>query len=488
MPILRRTRSICPSCRESLTASVVEEDGRIWLDKACPAHGPFREIISSDAALYHASSAWSAEGTPLANPRTAAASGCPRDCGICPGHRSATLLAIVDVTNRCNLRCPVCFASAATRPLYEPSFERIERMLENLRANRPVPPPGLQFSGGEPTLREDLPGLIRKARTLGFRNVQVNTNGIRMAEDPALVRRLVAAGLQTLYLQFDGLTEDVHRFLRGRDLRAVKLRVLEHCRAAGLRSVVLVPTLVKGVNDGQMCAILRFAADHFDVVRRVNFQPVAFAGRTEPESLRSGRITLADVARGLERQTQGELRASDLFPVPAIVPLGRAVAALRRKPFPEFTAHPDCGWAGYIFIEKGRIVPITRKIRVARFLAELDRIAEAASAGRRLEARLRLAASLRFVRAALLWPNLWSILRGGAFEAVRSIHYKMIMVSAMHFMDGGTFDEARVRKCVIHYAVPDGRIIPFCSYNNLGYREEIEARFGAGADGRGTGP
>jgi len=488
MPTVRRTRSLCPSCREVVDAAIVEEDGRIWLDKTCPVHGPFRDLVSSEASAYHAAAAWSAEGSRMSNPRTASARGCPRDCGICPEHRSATLLAIVDVTNRCNLRCPVCFAAAAAAPVYEPSFERIGAMLENLRSNRPVPPPGLQFSGGEPTLREDLPDLIRRARDLGFRNVQVNTNGIRMAESPELVRRLVDSGLQTLYLQFDGLTEEVHRYLRGRDLAGVKSRVLENCRAAGLRSVVLVATLVKGINDGQMGDLLRFAADHFDVVRGVNFQPVSFAGRMEPESLRSRRVTLADVARGLEEQTKGGIRATDFFPVPSAVPLGRAVAALRRKPFPEFTAHPQCGIASYVFVERGRIVPITRRVRVARFLAEMDRVARAADAGRVLRAKARLAASLRFVRPALLWPNLWSIVRSGAFEAVRSIHYKMIMVSAMHFMDLGTFDEDRVRKCVIHYAAPDGRIIPFCSYNNLGYREEIEARFARNGPESRPGP
>jgi 7,8-dihydro-6-hydroxymethylpterin dimethyltransferase len=485
MSLVRRTRSVCPRCRAGIDADVVEEDGRIFLDKTCPVHGRFRDLVWSEAATYHTAASRGVEGRGLANPRTAAERGCPWDCGICPDHRSATLLAIVDVTNRCNLRCPVCFADAASPRVYEPSFERISAMLENLRANRPAPPPALQFSGGEPTLRDDLPDLIRRARQLGFRNVQVNTNGVRMAESASYVRTLTDAGLQTLYLQFDGLTADVYRYTRGRDLVATKARVLEHCRAAGLRSVVLVVTLVKGVNDGQMGDIVRFAADHFDVVRCVNSQPVSFTGRTAPADLRTRRITIADVVRALEEQTGGAIAASDFFPVPSVVPLGRAVAALRGKPSAEFTAHPHCGTAVYILPEDGRIVPLNRRIRIERFLAEMDRVAEEASSGRRLRATARLMASFRFVRAVFLWPLLWSVIRRGAFEAVRGLHYKMILVSAMHFMDLSDFDEERVKRCVIHYVCPDGRIIPFCAYNNLGYREDIEKRFsfpGAAAD------
>jgi hypothetical protein len=361
-------------------------------------------------------------------------------------------------------------------------------MLENLRSNRPTPPPGLQFSGGEPTLREDLPDLIRRARDLGFHNVQVNTNGIRIAGSAAYAKRLKGAGLQTLYLQFDGLTEDVYRFTRGRDLVAVKSRVLEHCRAAGIRSVVLVVTLVKGINDGQMGEIVRFAADHFDVVRGVNFQPVSFAGRTARDDLQSRRVTIADVVRGLEEQTGGAVRASDFFPVPSVVPLGRAVGALRRKPVAEFTAHPHCGTATYVFVEKGRLVPITRTVRVGRFLSEMGRVADAASAGKRLAANARLAASFRFVRASFLARGLWPVVRTGAFEALRRLHYRMILISAMHFMDVYDFDEERVRRCVIHYACPDGRIIPFCAYNNLGYREAIEKRFARSGQSDGAAP
>jgi uncharacterized radical SAM superfamily Fe-S cluster-containing enzyme len=474
--VLRRTRSLCPVCRESVAAELVEDAGRIWMDKSCPAHGPFRDLVSSDAGRYRAAEVWAGDGTRLSNPRTSSAFGCPRDCGICPGHSSATLLAIVDVTNRCDLRCPVCFASAATRPVYEPSFGLIASMLENLRANRPAPPPGLQLSGGEPTLRNDLPDIVRKAKELGFRNVQVNTNGIRIARDPGFLRDLVAAGLGTLYLQFDGLSDDVYRALRGRGLAGIKARVLDNCRAAGLRSVVLVPTLVKGINDMMMGDVVRFAAENFDVVRGVNFQPVSFAGRTDLPGIETGRITLADVARGIEEQTGGALRASDFFPIPSVLSLGRAVSALRRKPSAEFSAHPQCGLATYVFVEKSGLVPITRKVRVEPFLASLDRAARAAAAGRRLRAGAGLAAALRFVRPGRFARLLRDVLRNGAFEAVRRIHYEVILVSAMHFMDARDFDEDRLRRCVIHYAAPDGRIIPFCAYNTLGYREEIEGR------------
>ena len=144
--------------------------------------------------------------------------GCPYDCGICPEHKSHTALAIIDVTNRCNLKCPVCFANAsAAGYVYEPTAEQITGMLENLHNNKPVPATALQFSGGEPTIRNELFDFIRKAKEIGFKHVEVNTNGVRIAQDPEYAKKFKAAGVSTIYLQFDGLTPEVYKFIRGLD-------------------------------------------------------------------------------------------------------------------------------------------------------------------------------------------------------------------------------------------------------------------------------
>ncbi|MEM1550605.1 MAG: radical SAM protein, partial [Candidatus Bathyarchaeia archaeon] len=213
---LKHTKSICPECLKVLDAVVFEENNIVYIKKECPEHGFFQDIYWSDYDLYERAKQFDFVGNGLENPRTTIKNDCPYDCGICPQHKSHTALAIIDVTNRCNLRCPVCFATAGTAGyVYEPTIEDIKNMLINLRNNRPVPADALQLSGGEPTVRGDLPEIIKMAKEIGFKHVEVNTNGLRMASDPDFCRTLEEAGISTVYLQFDGVTPDVYKFTRG---------------------------------------------------------------------------------------------------------------------------------------------------------------------------------------------------------------------------------------------------------------------------------
>ena len=476
----RWTSSICPECRKPVDARIFARGERVLIEKECPEHGRFEDVYWSDAQAYRRVEDFACDGAGLENPRTGENRGCPFDCGICPRHRSHTLLGIIDVTNRCNLRCPVCFADAAPAgSVYEPTRDEVRAMLDNLRSNRPVPTPAVQFSGGEPTLREDLPDLIRLAKTLGFLNVQVNTNGIKLSQSPDYCRTLKDAGMDTVYLQFDGLTPDVYRFTRGRDLVDVKMKALENCRRADMRSVVLVVTLVKGINDHQLGDIIRFAAANFDVVRCINVQPLSFTGRVPKEELKDRRLTIPDFMAGVERQTGGAIRASDFYPVPSVLPVSQAAGLLTGERYPEFTAHPHCGMATYFVPYKGTIRPINRTLDVEKILAALRAVVRTDARGRKGLAKAQLLMSLRHVKGGWLRKYLWSLLKKGSFETLRDLHFHLIMLSAMHFMDAYNFDAERVRRCVIHYALPDGRLIPFCSYNNLGYRDEIERTFGS---------
>ncbi|MDH5441874.1 MAG: radical SAM protein, partial [Candidatus Bathyarchaeota archaeon] len=250
MQEIKSTKSICPECKRVLEATIFEEGGKVYIKKECPEHGLFQDLYWSDYELYTRAKDFEYIGNRMLNPRTEVKNLCPYDCGICPEHRSHTALAIIDITNRCNLRCPVCFATAGTTGyVYEPSKEEIRGMLINLRRNEPVPATALQFSGGEPTIRKDLFDLVRMAKDLGFRHVEVNTNGLRLAQSVDYCRGLKEAGVSTVYLQFDGVTPDVYEFTRGVNLIGVKEKVIENCREAGMDSIVLVVTLVKGVND-----------------------------------------------------------------------------------------------------------------------------------------------------------------------------------------------------------------------------------------------
>jgi len=477
MNVIKETKSLCPECLQVLDATIFEEDNKVYIEKTCPQHGKFREIYWSDYEQYQRAETLRCDGNGIANPRTETKLGCPLDCGICPEHKSHTGLAIIDITNRCNLKCPVCFANAAAAGyVYEPSKEQIFEMMKNLRNNKPVPPPALQFSGGEPTIRKDLPELIKKAKELGFHHVEVNTNGIRLAQSVDYCRELLEAGASTIYLQFDGLTSDVYKFTRGVDLLDTKMKAIENCREAGL-SIVLVVTLVKGVNDGQLGDIIRFAIDNFDIVRCVNVQPVSICGRIPADEREKMRITIPDFMRLVEEQTEGKIKVSDFYPVPTVVPISRAIGALKGKDYVEFTTHPHCGMATYAFVEDDDLIPINRYGNVDKFIKTLEKVYEEAKNGHTKKAKLRLVGALRHIKFGLLQKYLLPILRTGSYESLGDLHRKMLLISSMHFMDPYNFDLERVQRCCIHYAVPDGRIIPFCAMNSI-HRPKIEEKLG----------
>lgn len=478
MQTIKSTKSICPECLKAVDATIFEENGKVFIKKECSEHGFFQELYWSDYEQYQRAEKFRCDGDGIENPRTVTDKNCPLDCGICPEHRSHTALAIIDVTNRCNLTCPVCFANAAAAGyVYEPTQEQVVGMLENLRATKPVPATALQFSGGEPTIRNDLFELVRKAKELGFKHVEVNTNGVRISKNVEYARELKAAGVSTVYLQFDGLTPDIYKFIRGLDLLDMKMRAIENLRQAGFDSVVLVVTLVKGVNDSQLGDIIRFAATNFDVVRCVNVQPVSLCGRLPPQEREKMRITIPDFMSLVEEQTKGDIKVSDFYPVPVVVPVSKAVGALKNKRYVEFTAHPHCGMATFVFVEKGKITPVTRYGNIEKFAGSLEKVYEDASKGSKSKAKLRLLGSARHMKFSFLRKYVLRVLMEGDYRSLGEFARTALMVSSMHFMDPYNFDLERVQRCVIHYAVPDGRIIPFCTMNSI-HRPAVEKKLG----------
>ncbi|MFQ6075892.1 MAG: tetraether lipid synthase Tes [Candidatus Bathyarchaeia archaeon] len=474
---LKRTRSICPECFKAIDAIIYEEDGQVKMKKECPEHGAYEDVYWSSFDQYVKAQRYSVMGDGVENPMTECVKGHPFDCGLCPNHKSHTALAIIDVTNRCNLRCPICFANAAVAGyVYEPTQDQIMGMLKTLRSIRPLPVAALQFSGGEPTVREDLPVLIRMAKELGFNHVEVNSNGIRLAESTEYCKELLDAGVSTIYLQFDGVTAEPYLVTRGKDLLQTKLRAIENCRRVGLDSIVLVPTVVRGVNDDQLGPIIGFAAENFDVVRCVNFQPVSITGRIDRDRRREVRITIPECLERIEEQTDGQIRVSDFYPVPFVVPISRAVGALKGKRYVEFTTHEHCGMATFILLEDDKLVPITGYGDVEKFVKAMDKVYEEAVSGSVTRARLRMISALRYVRFGLIRKLIWAVLRDGTYRALGNLMNKMLMVGMMHFMDPYNFDLERAERCCIHYAVPDGRVIPFCTMNTL-HRASVEKKF-----------
>ena len=480
------TKSLCPECLSVIPAEVCEEGGKILIRKRCEEHGEFEDIYWADAELYKRFSAFESVGKGFAT--RAAERGCPYDCGLCPAHKTTTLLANIDVTNRCNQRCPTCFANAAASGrLYEPSQDEIWKMLEVLRSEVP-PCPAVQFAGGEPTVRSDFVELVKMAKKLGFAQIQVATNGIMLAKSVEFCERLVHAGLHTVYLQFDGVKEEAYEKLRGRRVLKTKLKAVENCRAGGIRSVVLVPTLARGVNDDQIGDIIRYAVENLDVVRGVNVQPVSFTGRIDKSELRKLRITIPDFIKLVEEQTDGQIPKESFYPVPAVVPVSRFVEAWKGEPQIAFTVHPHCGAATYVFVDGKRLIPITDFVDVEGILEFLKEKAEELE-----RARLPALAKLKVAISAAKQINKFidvekapsgaesmrkviDVLTRGDRESTAEFHRRTLFIGCMHFMDPYNFDIKRVQRCGIHYVTPDLRIIPFCTYNTL-HRPEVEAKF-----------
>jgi len=475
MNLLKMTRSICPECFKVLDAEIFEENGKVYIKKHCVEHGQFQDIYWSDVKEYQRVQKYAIEGDGIRNPHTKINTGHPFDCGLCPNHKTHTNLAIIDVTNRCNLKCPICFANAvAAGYVYEPTKKQIVEMIKNLRAMEPVPAVALQFSGGEPTVREDLPELIKIAVDAGFDHVEVNSNGVKFAESVDYCRKIIEAGAGTIYLQFDGLTPEPYKIIRDSNLLPTKLKAIENLREAGVDSIVLVPTVVKGVNDDQLGDIIKFAVRNGDIIRCVNFQPVSITGRIDNEKRKEMRITIPDCINLIEEQTEDRIKSADFYPIPVVVPVSQAVGALKETRYVEFTIHEHCGMATFLIIENGNFVPITHYIDVDKFMESMNKVYKTALKGSKKRAQLQLlSASLRHTRMGLLKPLIQNVLKEGSYDALGDLMKNVLMIGLMHFQDPYNFDLERLERCGIHYAVPDGRIIPFCAMNTI-YRSQVE--------------
>jgi len=462
---------------------IYEDNGVIYLEKTCPEHGKFEDVYWGDAELFK----WFYDnwynaryvGSGIENPQTKTVMECPFDCGICPQHKTHTVLGIIDVTNRCNMACPVCFAYAgATNYVYEPSYEQIVDMIKLLRANRPWACNALQFSGGEPTVRNDLPDLIKEAKKAGISHVEVNTNGLRIAEDIGYFKKLLEAGLSTLYLQFDGLREEIYKKTRARaDLVPIKQKVIENARMIGMDSIVLVVTLAKGVNDKDLGDIVQYAVKNHDVVRCINIQPISMAGRARKEELRKLRITIPDTLKLIEEQTNGAVTRWDWRPVNWPVPVSKGMGVIKNKAYPEFTIHPMCGAATFLVVEKdGSYKPIMRYVDVDKLAEVFWDVYYTGLKGKKTMAKLKRLKLLSMARSGLVRGLIKDVITKGSYEALGDFMRRIVMIGIMHFQDVWNFDLDRVQKCAIHYVTPDMKIRSFCTYNSI-HRPNVEKQF-----------
>jgi len=503
-PVLRRlprtVETLCPDCCAVVLGRYFVEDGAVYIEKVCPEHGYFRDCVNTDALLYSKAAWWSfEEHAGQRRPDRPGDQRCPSNCGLCGQHQSASCLAQIDLTNRCNMHCPICFANAGAKGyVHEPTYEQVLAQLRRLREMDPYPATAVQFTGGEPTIHPDFLRIVAATRDMGFSHIQIATNGLRHA-DADFARASAEAGLHTLYLQFDGVGEEPHRLTRNYPgIWEKKLACIENCRRAGMK-VCLVPTIIKGVNDDQVGEIFRFAVDHIEVISAISYQPVSFSGRIDAAELASRRYTLGDLAHDIARAS-GAVPLRDMYPLSIVVPLGQFLQAITGDPKIRPSCHPDCALGTYFLVSPdGRAIPFPQVIDVEGMFTDMNRLARRFDGKRRLsrlDKLVILGMFKRHFRSDQAPPGLdvkrfIRSLQGLVDKGVgrgegEKLTYKTLLCAGMHFQDRYNYDVQRVKRCIILYSTPEG-IFPFCSYNcGPEYRRCVEWQHRASAGDAGA--
>jgi uncharacterized radical SAM superfamily Fe-S cluster-containing enzyme len=442
--------SICSTCHRRVDGKIVFQDGSVYLLKACPAHGHERVLMADDVDYYRRCREIFIK--PPEMPRvfnTPVRWGCPYDCGLCADHQQHSCLSLIEITDHCNLRCPICYAESGPWRLHHRTLDHVQKLIDAVVRNEGEPDV-VQISGGEPTIHPEFFEILDRAKAAPIRHLMVNTNGIRIATDEDFAKRLAEYMPDfEVYLQFDSFEREPLMALRGADLRDVHARALERLNRLGV-STTLVATLKKGLNDGEIGRLIDFALEQ-PSVRGVTFQPIQAAGRLEQFDPATDRLTLTEVRRKILEQTS-VFRAEDVLPVPC---------------------HPDSLAMAYALKIGGNVIPLTGLID-PKVLIEGGRntiVYEQDDAVREGVFRLFAtnhspqsgAGSLRDLLCCL--PRL---------HAPAQLGYQNIFrVLIMQFIDAYSFDVRSVKKTCVHIVHPDGRLIPFDTYN-LFYRDSLE--------------
>jgi uncharacterized radical SAM superfamily Fe-S cluster-containing enzyme len=445
--VLGHTSSVCPVCLKTIPARRVGMGDTVYLEKACPEHGDFATPVWRGLKSYLAWGRTRNPPSPPLSPATTVDKGCPHDCGLCPDHLQQSCCVLLEVTSRCDLACPVCYAGAGPEGS-DMRLDEIDAALDMLIA-RTGGRVHVQLSGGEPTVRDDLPEIVARVRARGIDFVQLNSNGVRLAREPGYTRRLAEAGLDCVFLQFDGVEDDVYRALRGRRLLALKRAAIMACADARL-GVVLVPTVVAGVNDQAIGDIVDFALDHLPTVRAVHFQPASTFGRFPVRGASAERVTLPEVMTALVAWSGGTIRPSDFAPGSA------------ENPYCSFSGRFRVGGDGRLKAEAA--VPEATCCGSVTVPAREPEPATACCCGgpsREVERERRYVAGQWRAPS----PDKGDDPAFAAFDQFLAARERTLSLSGMAFQDAWTLDLDRVRQCHIHVVSPDRRLIPFCAYN-----------------------
>lgn len=440
------TISICSTCLKRVDAKIVFEDEKVFMLKNCPQHGREKVLIATDIEYYKNCRNYAKRSEMPLKFNTPTHYGCPYDCGLCQDHEQHSCLTVLEVTDRCNLSCPTCYAMSSPSYGRHRTLEEIEQMLDTIVANEGKPDV-VQISGGEPTVHPQFFEILDIAKTKPIKHLMLNTNGIRIAKDEKFAERLATYAPDfEIYLQFDSFKKEALEQLRGEDLREVRSKAIEHLNKYNL-STTLVITLQKGLNTDEIGDIIRYALKQ-RCVRGVTFQPTQEAGRLENYTSSTDRYTLTEVRSAILEQTD-IFNANDLLPVPC---------------------NPDALVMGYALKLGEEVFPLTRMINPDDLLDnskntivyEQDEklkghLLNMFSTGNSVDSVREDLKSIMCCLPDIDAPNLG--------------YDNLFRIIIMQFIDAHNFDVRAIKKSCVHIVNKDMKIIPFETMN-LFYRDD----------------
>ncbi len=442
--------SICSTCYRKVEGKIIFQDGNVFMLKRCPEHGAEKVLIADDVDYYRRCREIFIKPPEMPYVyNTPVKWGCPYDCGLCTDHEQHSCLSLVEINDFCNLSCPICYSESGPLRQQFRALDHIERMLDAVVRNEGEPDV-VQISGGEPTLHPDFFAVLDMAKARPIRHLMINTNGVRIANEEEFARRLAEymPGFE-VYLQFDSFEREALMTLRGADLRHVREAALERLNRLGI-STTLVVTLKKGLNDGELGKIIDYALKQ-PCVRGVTFQPIQAAGRLEKYDAATDRLTLTEVRRRILEQTP-VFQPEDIIPVPC---------------------HPDSLAMGYALKLNDTVVALTSMIdpqvlingRRNTIVYEYDDDVRA-HIFKLFATNHSPQSGIASLRDLLCCLPMAAVPEGLGYE-------NLFRVIIMEFIDAYSFDVRSVKKSCVHIVHPDGRLIPFDTYN-IFYRDDLE--------------
>lgn len=454
---LEFTNSLCRHCLKTIPAKVAERNNKVFLLKYCPEHGEQTELLEENAQYHLTKRLYDKPGNTM-KIQTEVKQGCPFDCGICPQHDQHACIGLIEITTQCNLKCPLCYASASEG--YFLSLDKISNMLDFFIDAEFGNAEILQISGGEPTLHPEILAIIRMAKDKGVKYVMLNTNGIRIANDPEFTAQLkpfADEGGFEVYLQFDGFKESTYTKLRGESLLTMKKQALANLSQYKIPTT-LVMTVGKDINEDEIGEVFLFGLNT-PYVRGINYQPIAYFGRFDEGMDLQNRITLSGVLERIEQQSAKTLRVNDFIPLPCDVERV-AITYLYKN-------------------NKGEFVPITRDVKFRNYLSMINNtfvftLEDALkNAGTSIKDLKTTCDCFNFISDFRHMMPLDFFLKNKE-KKKDYVDHNTFRVSVSSFIDAYNFDTRSMQKECVHVITPELRKIPFSSYNILHRRNDDE--------------